>query len=144
MGQHASCPKCQFSFYGGHSHNSSASRCVCLGCKALYICPTRSPWGPEIGEEIELLRVSTTTRKLKKGKSRKIAEESYVPTSVVFKAERGEAFHLGDAVHHGVRYPVDLIPCPNCRERQLTLGFEQGARCPMCKDSTLVLDVVDY
>lgn len=144
MGQHASCPKCRFSFYGGHSHHSGTSDCLCLGCKTRYICPTRSPWGPEIGEEIEVCRASNTTRKRKKGKTGNIPKKTYVPTGVVFKAERGEPFQHGDTVSYFVHYPVDAIPCPNCGERQLTFGFEPGAKCPMCQDGTLVLEAIEY
>lgn len=137
MGQHVTCPKCEFSFFGGHSHHTGASTCVCLACMELYHCPTKSEWGPVIGEDIQLFRVISF------GKRKKTRTE-FLPTGVTFTAEQGEAFQLGERTTYLVHYPIDSIACPVCNQAALCFGFQNGDVCPKCKTESVRIDQIEY
>lgn len=136
MGQHATCTRCSFNFWGGHSHDTGESSCACLACGSTFSCPTSNRWGPEIGEEIPLIRV--VKRKGKKKKPRRI------PTGVSFVAERGEAYQVGDRTSYFVHYPIETIPCPECHQARLACGFDAGDACPKCKVGKILVHFVEY
>ena len=133
MPQLASCSECGFGFLGGHSHHTGSSPCVCLSCLTLFACRTKSASGPNIGEKIEIYRISMRGKR----KDRKI---EYVPTGVWFTAERGESFSICDSVSYLVHYPIDRVCCPQCSKNTLSLGFQLGDSCPRCRSGKLNID----
>ena len=138
MAQHAVCNSCGFEFYGGHSHHTGCSQCVCLHCLSHFECPTRSPWGPAIGETIQLFRVETTG----KGKKRRIRR---VPTEARFVTTQGESTQIGDQTFFNVHYPIEEeVACPTCGEFKLCQGFELNSECPSCKSDPLSISAIEY
>ena len=139
MGQHATCNRCDFEFHGGHSHDSGASSCICLSCKALFECPTKNRWGPTIDEVIELVKVEI------KGKARRHRTEK-TSTGVTFVVERGalSELQIGDEPDYYLHYPIDEVACPQCRARKLVLGFELGDACPFCLSGSIETSFVEY
>ena len=137
MDQHATCNRCSFGFWGGHSHHCGSSCCVCLSCLANFVCPTKSVWGPSIGEVIPICRVQT------KGKKKQQVTE-IIASGVVFVAEMGDAIQIGRSTFHGVHYPIETVPCPDCGAHSLCLGFEEGTPCPKCKVGLIATLPIEY
>ena len=140
FGQLCECSTCDFSFLSGHSHHEGNSQAFCRACFALFLLPTKSHWGPAIGELIELHRLQVTEMP---GSSRKRKRPSVtqrlepVGEYVLVERREGESW--------GVHYPMQDVRCPSCRELdQLTLDFESGEPCPVCKIGRLDCSPVDY
>ena len=137
MGQHAFCDCCSFRFDGGHSHHTGQSECICVACMTVFVCPTKSVWGPQAGEVIALCRISVTGKRRRH--KLKIAE-----TGTTFVAERISLGDSGNAATDGVRYPIETVQCPECRAFSLALGFHDGDLCPKCRTGTIRTNFVEY
>jgi len=135
MGQEASCNKCSFSFLGGHDHHTGISECVCTSCLTYFALPTASVWGPEVGERIQICRYA---------KSKKKHIPNYKKTGSSFITTKGEEFAFGDQIRHMVEYPIEEIPCPECNEKSLKVGFEEGDNCPKCSKGKVSLSAIIF
>ena len=145
MGQHAVCPKCFFVFWGGHSHHSGSSRAICTSCLSEFSLRTENPWGPRVGERIELVLVVTVERRpWLDGKVRNSRVSHKAPTGVFLTTVAGERDSVGDWSFELVEYPIGDIPCPQCTNTSLIKGFAPGDRCPQCARTELRLSRVIY
>ncbi len=131
MGQQATCNRCEFEFFGGHSHHEGHSNGMCLQCRCNFVLLTNDLWGPEIGEKVRLLRRVVTG----KGRKQKVR---YTHTDTLIRTVAGEG-EWG-----GCEYLIAETPCPECGHCTLALGFEKGARCPACSEGELRVDFVEY
>jgi hypothetical protein len=122
MGLSSHCRKCDFRFASGHSHHTGSSSALCVACLADFVLPTRSPWGPSLGEVIELHRQT---------------KAGLVGTEEIFEAVRGE--------HGGVHYALEETACPDCKTKgSLATYFLHDTLCPVCKRGRLWSDLVIY
>lgn len=138
MGQDCRCSCCDFGFMGGHSHHEGASSAVCLHCLTEFSLPTESPWGPEVGELIQLFQVRREWF-VRHKKKPSICQFHYEPTSEYLLTEASVSYP-GMVV-----YPIETITCPNCHTPSgLVMAFENGATCPKCKRGKLQCSAVMY
>ncbi len=99
--------------------------------------PTKSPWGPEVAELIELHTVQKSLTYKHKHKRPKV-EWRLEPTGEHLLVEPIEGSTL-------VNYPIQEITCPACkRHGELALDFETGEDCPECKQGKLICTPVIY
>lgn len=146
MGRRLQCNRCLFTFYGGQNHHAGYGRCLCTSCRSRFVLPTRSEWGPQIGEEIEIGRLQ---RKLQDG-WRAVTEIK--PTGIRFRTRRGNRLParaanavLGDQPsRYDVEYPIGEIDCPDCGEPKLVMGFVDGDACPKCSRGTMKISAAIY
>ena len=83
--------------------------------------------GPELGEKITVCRI--------KRRRRNKLDDELIPTTSSFITEE---------VDDCARYPIETVPCPDCRSLSLRLGFADGELCPECKAGTLESIFVEY
>lgn len=137
FGQSCKCSACEFTFHSGHNHHTGSSCVICRSCLARFELRTRSFWGPEAAELIELQKVNEQLVYKHKRKPPRV-ERSWEPTGEFLLAEPIEGSTL-------VSYPIQEIRCPSCKASgQLALDFETGEVCPECKHGKLVCTQVIY
>ena len=136
-GHHCQCNKCDFDFCSGHSHHEGAAGVMCSECATEFSLPTRSSWGPNIGEVLELHKLTRTFDK--KTKKRKVLlRVTREPTGLKLQVEEG-------ASRGEVHYPIESMVCPICSAAGvLKLDFSTGEQCPKCKLGKLQCDEVEY
>jgi len=137
-GLHYQCASCDFEFYSGHSHHEGACRAICIACLTEFKLPTRSTWGPELGEIIEIMRLVRVPnrRKLQRkyGKFRLVFE----PTGqqVIVDRQQGQA----------LKYEyLSELPCNSCGVLgTYALDLSNVDMCPKCKSGELSCKAVMY
>jgi len=144
FGQHCSCDSCEFEFLSGHSHHTGAGDAVCTQCDARYCLPSKSSWGPDFDELVELH--STHAEPVRhRGRRKNILYHNVVrePTGQHILAVRIEV--------EGLPYPrvafagVDELECTTCKSRgSIVLDFNQSDACPRCKTGKLKCEEVTY
>ncbi len=138
MGQRCQCNHCDFQFMAGHSHHAGASFAICLHCLTEFSLPTESPWGPAVGELIQLFQVHREW-KVRHKKKPPVCQFRFEPTNEYLLAEPSGAGWFN------VIYPIDTLTCPSCQQlHTLVLDFDDGASCPKCKQGTLQCHEVIY
>jgi hypothetical protein len=96
--------------------------------------PTKSEWGPQIGEAVFLHRLSKT----KRGKSQTIPSESQAVA-----IDAGE-YMLGRDKKHMVDFDFSSTICPECKKACIVNQFNDGEACPKCKKGRIVNTSVIY
>jgi hypothetical protein len=129
-GQRCTCDSCDFEFWSGHSHHEGASNLVCTNCDARYCLPTKSIWGAESDEMIELNTVTYEPRKQR-------ARKKYLPMVTRVRKPSGQyilAVSSG-APHFWITYDgVAELSCMTCRSVGLIVqDVDSGDACPRCK-----------
>lgn len=137
FGQVCKCTSCDFVFYSGHNHHAGSSCAVCKNCLTRFELPTKSFWGPQVGELVEFHRVLASVAPGHKRKKPRIVRSSE-PTGEYLLAEPIEGSSL-------VSYPVAEICCPSCKAAgSMALDFLNGEDCPACKTGKLECADVMY
>lgn len=144
MDQHCTCNSCEFEFYSGHSHHTGAADAVCTQCDARYCLPTKSSWGPDFDELIEL---HATHMEPVRHRGRK----KHIPWSEEVRDSTGQHIMAVPIAVDGLPYPrvayigVDELECTTCKSKgHIVLDFTQGDACPRCKTGKLKCDDVIY
>lgn len=136
MGQHCVCNACDFEFSSGHSHHCGCSFAVCVACLDEFSLPTRSFWGPEIGELVILNKVNKVVTYRHKKK----------PPITTLTFEPTEEFLIAvSAGEWGVNYPIDHMCCPSCKRiGVIAIDFEDQRPCPKCRTGIIECSSVTY
>ena len=111
-----------------------------------FVLPTKSEWGPDIGEEIKIGRLQ---QKLEDG-WRSVIE--IMPTGIRFTTQRGKQLSAppkgtgldDEPPCYLVHYPIADVLCPDCGESNLVMGFDDGDECPKCRLGKMKTSVVIY
>jgi hypothetical protein len=133
VGARCECETCGFEFCSGHSHHTGTRSAVCTHCVARYELPSKSIWGPDFDESIELHRVTEEPGKRSgKKKHRLSSREISLPTSQHVVA-RADASGRYIELHH-----VEQLKCVECqRVGSIQLHFNSQDPCPKCRQGRL-------
>jgi len=137
MSYRATCPNCDFDFYGGHSHHTGHSWAVCVSCHAYFTCPTDNPWGPAPNEII------TVHRLVSRGRGKKRVVDS-IPTELSFHAVEVMSAPTSGPQFPVIQYPTDGLPCPDCKDGTVRFGFERDENCPWCGHMPMKFNSIIY
>jgi hypothetical protein len=136
-GQRCTCDSCEFEFSSGHSHHTGAADAVCTQCDARFCLPTKSAWGPDFDELIEL---HTVRKEQVKHRGRK----KHLPRLQEVREPAGQHIMAVPIAVEGLPYPrvhyvaVDELECTNCKSKgRIVLDFSQRDACPRCKSGRL-------
>lgn len=136
MGQECQCKSCALMFLSGHSHHEGYSSILCKACVTEFALPTRSAWGPSIGELVLLHKL---VREVKVHHKKK-------PPEITYRLEPTDEFVIAESAGEwGVIYPVSHMVCPNCESKgTMMLDFEDGQSCPKCGDGVMQCCEIEY
>jgi hypothetical protein len=143
-GQHCTCDSCEFEFHSGHSHHTGVANAVCIRCDSRYCLPTKSYWGPDFDELIE---VNSVRKEPVKHRGRKKREpwfrEVREPTGqhIMAVAKPVEGLPFPRIAYVG----VDELECAACKSKGcVVLDLGEGDACPRCKTGKLRCTEIQY